>query len=154
VLAYAISRDAGIAGLVAAIGALGAVMLGAVLLRGIVELLAWSLGMLGAAYALALVVRGSAVDERAPLVAIALLLCGELAAWSLDARWRIAAVGLVTWRRAFALGALALAGLTAAALAVAVAAAPAGRGLAWTTLGAMAAVAAVGVAVAVMRRAA
>jgi len=98
------------------------------------------------------VVAGGGVDDAAPLVATGLLLCGELAAWSLDARWRIAEDETVVRRRALAVGALALAGLAASALVVAVALAPAGRGVAWTTLGAASAVGVVGAAVALLRR--
>jgi hypothetical protein len=153
VAAYAVARTSGVGGLVAGIGAVGAALLAAVLVRGAQELLAWSLATLGAAYAVSLAVSGRAVDEAAPLVAAALLLCGELAAWSLDERWPIAAEAAVVRRRAVALGTLGAAGLVAAAAVIAVAAAPAGRGLAWTTLGAAAAVCAVGAGVAIARQA-
>lgn len=152
-LAYAISRATGVGGLIGGIGAIGAVLLLVVLVRGVHDLLAWALGMLAAAYVVSLLVHGGAVDERSPLVAVALLLCGELAVWSLDERWRIAAEGPVVRRRAVGLALLAAAGLTAAAAVVAVAAAPPGRGLAWTTLGAAAAVCAVAAGIAVGRRA-
>ena len=151
-VAYAAARTPQVAGLLVALGGLGGVLLLAVLVRGIEELLAWALAPLGVVYGVSLAISGGRVDEAAPLVACALLLCGELAAWSLDARWRIAADADVVRRRAFALGALVLAGLVASAAVVAVAAAPAGRGLAWTTLGAAAAVGAVGAAVALLRR--
>jgi hypothetical protein len=152
VLAYAVAHASEVGGLVAGIGAVGAVLLAAVLVRGAQELLGWSLATLGGAYAVSLAVSGRAVDEAAPLVAAALLLCAELAAWSLDERRRIAAQPAVVRRRAVALAILAGAGLAAAALVIAVAAAPAGRGLAWATLGAAAAVCAVGAGVAVARR--
>jgi hypothetical protein len=152
VLAYAVARASHVGGLVAAVGAIGGALLAAVLVRGLQELLVWALALLGAAYALSLAVSGRAVDEAAPLVAAALLLAGELAAWSLDERWRIAAEPAVVRRRAVALGILAGAGLAAASLVIAVAAAPAGRGLAWTTLGAAGAVCAVGAGAALARR--
>jgi hypothetical protein len=152
VAAYAVAHASEVGGLVAAIGAVGGALLAVVLVRGAQDLLAWSLATLGAAYAVSLAVSGRAVDEAAPLVAVALLLCAELAAWSLDERWRIAAEPAVVRRRALALGGLAAAGLLAATLVIAVAAAPAGRGLAWTTLGAAAAVCAAGAGVAVSRR--
>ncbi len=151
-LAWAIARAPAYGGLLVAIGAVGAVLLAVVLRRGSEELLPWALVPPGAAYGVALAAHGGAVDAAAPLVAVGLLLCGELAAWSLDARWAIAAEERVVLRRAGALGALALAGLAAATLVVAIAAAPAGRGLVWTTLGAAAAVAAVGAGVALARR--
>ena len=79
-MAYAIWRAGGLRGLAAAIGALGAVFLGAVLLRGVQELLSWSLVVLAGAYAVSIGVHGGSVDEAVPLVAVGLLLCGELAA--------------------------------------------------------------------------
>ena len=92
------------------------------------------------------------MDPTAPLVAVLLLLCGELAAWSLDERWRIEGDAALLWRRSAATAALALAGLTVAALVVALSAVPSGRGLALTVAGAAAAVCAAGIGVAVARR--
>jgi hypothetical protein len=152
VLAYGVWRAGNLRGLAAAIGVLGAVLLGAVLLRGVQELLSWSLGVLGGAYAVSIGVHGGSVDEAVPLVAVGLLLCGELAAWSLDERVPIDAEPGVHARRATAIGTLAGAGLVAATAVVAIAAAPAGNGLAWTGIGAAAAVGAVGIGVAVARR--
>jgi hypothetical protein len=153
VVAYAAARTPGLAGLLVALGCLGGVLLLTVLARSVPELLAWAIAPAGVVYAISLFVAGGAIDDAAPLVATALLLCGELAAWSLDARWRISAADeRVRRARAAAVGALALSGLAASAAVVAVAAAPAGTGLAWTTLGAAAAVGAVGVTVAVLRR--
>jgi hypothetical protein len=60
---------------------------------------------------------------------------------------RIVADVKLAWRRAAAVGALALLGLAAATLAVALSAVPPGHGLVWTAAGAAAAVAAVGIAV-------
>jgi hypothetical protein len=152
VLAYAAARAPNVAALVAGIGAVGAVLLAFVLVRSADELLPWALVFLGGAYAVSLFVHGASVDEGAPLVAAGLLLCGELAAWSLDERHAIAAERDVVLRRAVALAALALAGLGAAAAVIAFAAAPAGGGLGWTVLGAAAAVLVVGLAAQLARR--
>jgi hypothetical protein len=92
------------------------------------------------------------VDPTAPLVAVLLLLCGELAEWSFDERWRISEDATLVWRRGAATAALALAGLTVAALVVALSAVPSSRGLALTVGGAAAAVAAAGIGVLVARR--
>ena len=92
------------------------------------------------------------VDATAPVVAVLLLLCGELSAWSLDERWRIRAEPQLAWRRGAAIAALALAGLGAAALVVALSAVPPGHGLLWTIAGAAAAVGAAGTGVWVARR--
>jgi hypothetical protein len=92
------------------------------------------------------------VDATAPLVALLLLLCGELSAWSLDERWRIEADRALAWRRGAAVAALTLAGLTVSALVVALSAVPSSHGLAVTLAGAAAAVGAAGIGVAVARR--
>jgi hypothetical protein len=153
VLAYAVTRSAAAAPAVAGLGATGGLVLVYLLARANAELVPWPIAFLGIAYAIALVVRGgSGVDAGAPLVAVGLLLCGELAAWSVSERLAIASERAVVAARAAALGALAAASLAVAALAVALAAAPAGDGLAWTVVGAAAAVTVVGIAVALARR--
>jgi hypothetical protein len=107
---------------------------------------------LGAATYLGFLVhRGHRIDAAAPLVAVLLLLSGELTAWSVDERWPIRADVALAWRRGAALGALALAGLAAATLVVALSAVPASHGLAWTIVGAAAAVAAAGTGIWVAR---
>jgi hypothetical protein len=92
------------------------------------------------------------VDPTAPIVAVLLLISGELAAWSLDERWRIRADPQLAWRRSAALAALALAGLAVSALLVALSAVPSSHGLLWTVAGAAAAVGAAGTGVLVARR--
>jgi hypothetical protein len=134
-------------------GGLGAVLLVVLLVGANAELVPWPLACLGTAYAVALVVAGRAVDDAAPLVAVGLLLCGELAAWSIDERLRIPEERAVVRSRALALAALVLGSLAVAALLVALAASPAGGGLAWTALGAASAVAVVALAVGLARRA-
>ncbi len=99
-----------------------------------------------------LVAKHDQVDATAPLVAVLLLLCGELSAWSLDERWEIRADEALAWRRGAALGILALAGLAVSALLVALSAVPSSHGLAWTVAGAAAAVGAAGTGVWVARR--
>lgn len=148
-LAYALAHEHErlVAPATAAVGGLGALMLLWLLWRGEVELVVWPLGLLGVAYTIALVVRGSSVDDGAPLVAVGLLLCGELASWSIDERFAIPAERAVVVRRAVALALLTLSGLGVSALVVALSAAPAGSGLAWTVLGALAAIGAVGAGV-------
>jgi len=152
VLAYTVAHSVAAAPGAAAIGSVGALVLVFLLVRADAELVAWPIGLLGAAYTIALVVAGRSVDDAAPLVGVALLLCGELAAWSIDERLRIAAERAVVRARAFALAALAFASLAVAALVVSLAAAPAGGGLAWTVLGAASAVAVVTLAVRLARR--
>jgi hypothetical protein len=134
------------------LGMAGALLLVLLLVRARAELVPWPPALLGVAYAVELVIRGAGVDEAAPLVAVGLLLCGELAAWSIAERLPVAVEWPVTRDRAVALGALAFGSLAVAALVVALAAAPAGYGLAWTVVGAGSAVAVVGLAVTLARR--
>jgi len=145
--ADAIVRAPAIAGATAAVGGIGLLFLALVLWRGSQEYLPAAAACLGGVYAVAVVVHGASVDERAPLVAAGLLLCCELAAWSADERTRIAAERPVRRTRAAALAALVGGALAAAAVVVALGAAPAGRGLAWTIAGAAAAVLVVALAV-------
>jgi hypothetical protein len=127
------------------LGAIGALLLGFVLVRGLLDLLGSAVLMVGAAYVLALFAGHHALDEAAPLVAAALLVCTELAAWSVDDRPRVHADRGLAAARARAVSLLVLCGLGVSALVLAVALAPAGGGLAWTVLGAAAAVGVVAV---------
>jgi hypothetical protein len=152
VLAHTLAHSGRALPATAALGSAGGLLLVVVLTRANATLVPWPLACLGIAYGVGLVVRGSSLDGAAPLVAVGLLLCGELAAWSIDERLHISAERAVRRARAVALGALALASLALAALVVALAAAPAGNGLAWTVFGAAGAVAVVGLAVRLARR--
>jgi len=155
VFAYALVREheRTAAPVTAALGGGGALLLLLVLRRADADLLVWPLGLLGVGYAVAIAVRGSGLDEGAPFVAAGLLLCGELAAWSMDERFGIRADRAVVVARAVGVGALVFAGLAVAALVVALSATSAGGGLAWTVLGSIAAVGVVALGVAVARRA-
>jgi hypothetical protein len=150
-LAYVWTRDTRIASLTAALGVIGCLLLLYALLRRADDFLPWPLVLLGIAYAVSLLVRGSGIDEGAPLVAAGMLLCSELASWSFDERRKIAAERTVVVARATALTLLVLAGLGASSLALALAAAPIGGGIVWTTVGAVAAVTAVALAARVSR---
>jgi hypothetical protein len=92
------------------------------------------------------------VDATAPLVAVLLLLCGELTAWSLDERWRMRTDPALAWRRGAAVAALGFVGLVVSGLVLALSAVPASHGLAWTVAGAAAAVGAAGTGIWVARR--
>ena len=111
-----------------------------------------ALWLAGATYVAAVVAAGHRIDPTAPLVAVLLLLCGELSAWSADGRWAIRSDGAIAWRRGAAVAVLALAGLAVATLVVALSAVPSSHGLAWTVAGAAAAVGAAGTGVWVARR--
>ena len=136
--------------LVALLGGAGALLLLFVLARGLDDLLGSSLLLLGAGYVVALYAGEHVLDQGVPLVAAGLLACAELATWSLEERLPVAADRGLLVARARAVGILVGSGLAASALVLAVTAAPVGGGLAWTVLGAVAAV----VALAVVARAA
>jgi len=146
VLAYVLTRDERLAPVLGAIGGIGALLLLYALVRRVNELLPWPIVCVGVAYAIPLFVRSRGIDEAAPLLGAGLLLCTELAAWSFDEHFRIRAERAVVVARGGALALLMLGALGSAALVLALAAAPVGRGLAWTVLGAAAAVVVVGLA--------
>jgi hypothetical protein len=111
-----------------------------------------ALFLAGGTYVAAVASAGGGVDAGAPLVAVLLLLSGELAAWSVDERWMIRSEEQLGWRRGTAVAALALGGLAVAALVVALSAVQPNHGLGWTVLGAAAAVGAAGTGIWVARR--
>jgi len=131
--------------------AAGGLLLLAALVTG-KRLLGVALALGGATFVAGAAGSGRSVDATAPLVAVLLLLCGELAGWSFDARLRIRADPGLGWRRAAATALLALVGLGVATLVVALSAAPPGHGLAWTAIGAAAAVAVAALGVTLARR--
>ena len=153
VYAYVVMRDATAAPATGGIGASGLLVLAYALGRGRVAAVAPALAMQGFAYTIMLLVHGRAIDQGAPLVAAGLLLAGELAAWSISERDGIDAERRVWASRGIGVTGLTLGGLAVATLVVALAAAPAGGGLAWTTLGATATVAAIALATVFARRA-
>jgi hypothetical protein len=111
-----------------------------------------ALFLAGGTYVAAVAGAGHGVDASAPVVAVLLLLAGELSAWSVDERWRIRAEGQLNWRRGAAVSALALGGFLVAALVVALSAVQPAHGLGWTVIGAAAAVGAAGTGIWVTRR--
>jgi hypothetical protein len=111
-----------------------------------------ALFLAGGTYVAAVAAAGSAVDASAPLVAVLLLLSGELSAWSVDERLDVRSESGLVWRRGAAISALALTGLAAAVLVVALSAVPSSHGLVFTVLGAAAAVGAAGTGIWVARR--
>ena len=70
----------------APLGVLGVALLSGALARPVASVLPWALASLAGGYALALVVADRDLDARAGFVAAGLLLCGELAFWSVEAR--------------------------------------------------------------------
>ena len=105
----------------------------------------------GATYVSAVAAADGRTDGSAAVVAVLLLLCGELTAWSVDERWRIRSEERLAWRRSAALAVLALSSLALAALVVGLSAAPANQGLLLTIAGAAAAVGAAGTGIWVAR---
>jgi hypothetical protein len=133
------------------LGGAGALLLGVVLVRGADELLGSALLLLGAAYVLGLLVGRHSLDNAAPLVATGLLLCAELATWSLELRLQIVLDPALRFQRARAVGLLVFAGLASASLVLVVAGTSIGSGLAWSVLGSAAAVGAIALAAFVRR---
>jgi hypothetical protein len=111
-----------------------------------------ALFLAGGTYVAAVAAAGGGADASAPLVAVLLLLSGELTAWSVDERWLIGSEEQLAWRRGAAVTALALGGLAVAVLVVALSAVQPNHGLGWTVLGAAAAVGAAGTGIWVARR--
>jgi hypothetical protein len=111
-----------------------------------------ALFLAGATYVAAVAAAGAGADASAPLVAVLLLLCGELTAWSLDERLEIQAEPALARRRGAAIATLGLSGLAVAVLVVALSAVSPNHGLGWTVLGAAAAVAAAGTGIWVAHR--
>jgi hypothetical protein len=129
----------------------GALLLLVALARGGAGL-GWPLALAAVVYVGGLEASGRGLDATAPLVGLALLLCGELVIVSTETRHRLnAEAGARLWRVG-ALAGLLVAGLAASTLAVVVVAAPALHGLIWTVLGAAAAVGAAGAGVWAARR--
>jgi hypothetical protein len=145
-LAWSCALSPRVAPVLLFLGGCGLALLLLVLVRGLDDLLGTSLMLAGVCYVVGLLVGRHVLDEAAPLVAAALLLCGELATWSLEQRVRVHAERRFWLARTGAVAVLVLGGLLAASLVLAVAATPFGGGLAWTVLGAGAAVLAVAVA--------
>lgn len=131
---------------------IGGALLLTALVRGGGGALGWALAIAGAMYVGALETTGRHVDGTSVLVAAALLLCGELARWSVDSRVRMRGSELLIRRRAAAVALLSFSGLAAAGIAVGLAAAPTGHGLLWTVVGATAAVGAAGTGTWLVRR--
>jgi hypothetical protein len=67
-------------------GVVGVLLVAGALVRPAAALVPWGLAFLGGAYALALVVSDRDLDVGAGFVAAGLLLVGELAFWSVEAR--------------------------------------------------------------------
>jgi hypothetical protein len=145
VFAYSVTREPTFAPLIAPIAAFGALLLVFVLIRKTDDLLGWAILLDGLAYGGATIAHGTHVDEAAPLVGVALLLCAELSTWSLDERWSIGAERGVHAARLSGVAALGVGGLAVSALVVALATASIGGGLVWTMLGAAAVVGVVAV---------
>ena len=129
------------------LGGVGGLLLALVLVRGLDDLLGSALLLVSACYVVGLFVGRHPLDEAAPLVGAALLLCSELATWSLEERRPVATSRALRLARARAVGLLVLAGLAAAALVLVSAGSSLGGGIGWVALGSAAAIGAVAVAV-------
>lgn len=127
------------------LGGVGLLLLVLVIVRGLDDLLGSSLLLVGACYVVALFVGRHPLDEAAPLVGGALLLCSELATWSLEERHSVAASRALRLARVRAVGLLVFAGIGVGTLVLVASNTSVGGGLLWTVLGAGAAVFAVAI---------
>ena len=119
--AVAIAERSGTAWGTATIGAVAVVLLVGGLALRLPAGVTTALVLIGGSYGVALAVENEPLDRAAPAFAAALLLCAELAWWSLELRERIAGeAGSQLRRLAFelmlAVGALALGGVLLAAV--------------------------------------
>jgi hypothetical protein len=112
-----------------AVGAIALILLVASLVIRLPSLVAWALGVLGATYAVALLLRGETIDALAPVYAVVLLLVGELAYWSLELHLPAAPDAAARRAGRLALLALVAGGIAALVLAVSEAAGEGGLGL-------------------------
>jgi hypothetical protein len=151
VLAWSCVLSTRVAPLTLFLGGAGALLLGFVLVRGSDELLGSALLLLGAGYVLGLLVGRRSLDEGAPVVGAGLLICAELATWSLELRFRVALDPALRLQRVRAVGLLVFAGLAAASFVLVAAATSIGGGLVWAVLGSAAAVGAIALAAFVRR---
>jgi len=150
-VADALTRDTSYAQALAPAVGLGVLLLVLALVRW-EGALGWALGLCGATYVAAVVIHGEGVDGTAPVIAVLLLLCGELTAWSLSERGIVRVDNGIEVRRAITMAALAIAGLATAGLVVLLSGLQPGGGLIWTFLGVAAAVAVAGGAAGLARR--
>lgn len=146
VLAWACAIATRVAPVTATLGGFGALLLLLALWRSLDDLLGSTLLLGGGAYVLALYASDRALDGAAPLVAVALLACGELATWSLECREPVDAEPGLTLVRLRAVAVLVGAGAAAAALVVVAGGTALGGGLAWAVLGVASAVGVVAIA--------
>jgi hypothetical protein len=146
VLAWSCVLSTRVAPVTATLGGIGALLLLLMLWRGLDDLLGSALLLVGGSYVLGLYASHRALDEAAPLVAIALLACGELATWSLEARQPIRGEAGLTLVRLRAVAVLVAAGAAAAALVIVAGGTNLGGGLAWAVLGVASAVGVVAIA--------
>ena len=121
-------------------GIVAGLFVGAALLLGWEQLLPWALGVLGSEYAGSLFIRGGTAGDVAPLYGAALLLLGELVAWSISLRTRMKEEPPVLVLRLGALAAATTGSVVVGGLLLWFSTARVGGGLVWAALGTVAAV--------------
>jgi hypothetical protein len=137
--AYAAVEAERLGGLLAAGGAAGTLALAAACLLRRPRLAVAGLVLLGAEYAGFFLVRGSTVDQRAPLYGAGFLVVAELAFTAMERR--VPGTRELALHRVIGLAALAVSAVALGTLVLAIAAVPAGGGVVLHTVGVLAAVA-------------
>jgi hypothetical protein len=140
-LALAPAAGAGaFARVLAGVGIVSGLLVGAALVFGWEQLVPWALGLLGTEYAGGLFARGGGTDDAAPLYAAGLLLLGELVAWSAALRTRMTEEPPVLLLRLAAVCGAAAASVGVGGLLLGLSAADVGGGLGWAVVGTASAV--------------
>jgi hypothetical protein len=142
----------GVAGVLGSLGAVGVLVAAAAIVIGWEGLIAPALVLLAGEYVGSLYARGGGPDRWSLLVAVALLAFGELCAWSIQLRVKVAPERAVVAARVGSLAALLAGSAAAAALVFATAGLPRASGIEWSALGTAAAVGVLSLIAALSRR--
>ena len=140
------------AGLLGSLGALGLLTAAAALLLGWEGYIPVAVLLLAGEYVGSLYARGGGVDRWSLLEAVALLALGELCAWAIQLRVKVAQERAVVLARLGSLAALLAGSAAAAALVLATVGLPRARGIEWAAMGTAAAVGVLSLIAALSRR--
>jgi hypothetical protein len=135
-----------------ALGGLALAFLAAGLTTRSAAALGWGLAVLGGEYAVLFAAQGRALDEAAPVYAVGFVLVAELAFWSVERRVAAWSEPTLTERRLALLVGVCVGAAAVAALVLVLAAASGGGGIALEAVGVAAAIGALALLGALVRR--